>query len=101
MRPGNCGNVAVIATLSDKITGFGIAVEVQSIFVMILSLSVKNVTQRSNRQNKLNSSKSSLKLDNRFPAIKRHFIKYQYLTRSIREIIINTNAPNDLMTCIS
>ena len=36
MRLGNCGNVAVIATLPDKSTGFGMAVEGKSITVMIL-----------------------------------------------------------------
>ena len=33
MRLGNCGNVAIIATLSDKSTGFGMAVEVKSITI--------------------------------------------------------------------
>ena len=35
MRLGNCGKVVVIAKLSDKITGFGIAVEVKSIIGMV------------------------------------------------------------------
>ena len=60
MRLGYCRNIVVVAKLPDKITGFGIAVEVKSITVMIDLKKAKNGSQPYNKRNTENSSRNSL-----------------------------------------